>query len=168
MPYKKLKAFAIPLLSSVSLVVVLSLASDLGDALGATNPASEQLSSLIGTWSCTYKGLGASPMVTTTATRLDEDWLQLKGGTGGDTLVTYDAKRRVWVQFRTGLQGNYALLIAHGPATATTLRWSMVYPVNKAVGTTTISVPSTSERVIKSEYKDGGKSITSTAFCAKR
>lgn len=169
MLYRKIKAFVIPPLSSVSLVMVLSFATGVTEALAATNPASQQLSNLLGAWTCTYKGPdGGTATLNATGTRLDEDWLQLKGGTGGDTLVAYDAKRRSWVQFRTGLRGNYALLIAHGSATATTLHWKMVYPKNKPVGTTTISIPSASKRVITSEYQDGGKLITSTALCTKR
>lgn len=137
-------------------------------AIAQTNPGSQRLSSLVGTWTCSYKGPYGNRTLTATGTRLDEDWVQLKGGTGGDTLVTYDAKRRLWLQFRTGLQGNYALLIARAPATARTLHWKMVFPQRVPVGTTTISLPSASERVVTSVSTNNGKPITSSAFCTKR
>jgi hypothetical protein len=168
MGYRKLKALVNPLFTSVLLVMVLSFAICLIGALAATNPGSQQLSSLIGAWTCTYKGPGGTQTLSTTGTRLDDAWLQLKGGTGGDTLVTYDAKRRSWVQFRTGLHGNYALLVADGPVSSTTLHWKMVYPENKPAGTTTISVPSASKRIITSEYTHRGKLISGTAVCTKR
>jgi hypothetical protein len=136
-------------------------------AFAATNPASPELTDLVGTWTCSYKGPSGSQTITTTASRLDEDWVELNRGTGGDTLVTYDAKRKQWVQFRTGAEGNYALLIAEDPPDAAVLHWKMVYPDQTSVGTTSIRKSSESTRVVTSTFTKSGKLLSTTAVCTK-
>ena len=150
-----------PLLLAVSLTITPV------NTLAATNPASQELNDLAGTWTCSFKGPGGSRNITTTATRLDEDWIELNGGTGSETLITYDAKRKQWVQFRTGVQGNYVLLTAADPPDAATLHWRMVYPEQMPVGTTSIRRSGASTRVVTSTSTNSGKLVTTTAVCTK-
>lgn len=137
------------------------------NALAETNRASLELSDLTGTWSCSYKGPGGSRTISTTAMRLDEDWIELNAGTSSVALITYDSGRKQWVQFRTGAQGSYALLTAVAPPDAATLHWKMSYPEHRPVGTTSIQKPSASTRVVTSTFMHGGKLISTTAVCTK-
>ena len=135
--------------------------------LALTNPAAAELSDLSGTWTCSYKGPGGSRSVSATAVRLNEDWVELNHGTGGDALVTYDAKRKQWVQFRPRAQGDYALLVAPDAPNAPVLHWKMVYPSQMPIGTTSIERRSASTRIVRSSFTHGGTLISTTATCTK-
>ncbi len=151
--------------STIAFLAVL-LTSGIG--AGAAADPLPQLSGMVGTWTCSYTGPDGSRTVTATGKRLDADWLDLKGGSGGDSFVSYDAHRGSWVQFRTGVQGRAVMLIADAPPTATTLHWRMLYPQNRPAGTTTLQIPDASTRIVTSESVSGGKVFRTIATCKKR
>ena len=149
--------------------VLLALTVTIGPScvLAQSNPASSELADLTGSWTCSYHGPAGNQKINATASRLDTDWIALNGGTGPGSLITYDAKRKQWVQFRTGTEGNYALMTAQDPPYAATLHWKMVYPEQISVGTTTIQKSGPSTRIVKSTFMHGGKLLSSTAVCTR-
>lgn len=133
----------------------------------AMNPGSQRLTNLVGTWTCTYNGVGGTKTSVSTGSRLSENWVQLKNPTGS-TLVTYDNERKMWVQFRMSSSGDYGLATADGSPTAKSLTWKSVFPPDVRNGTTTISWPSSSKRIITSAYMDNGKPMRRTGVCTKQ
>lgn len=135
-------------------------------AIATTNPGSQHLTNLVGTWTCTYKGPGGTKTAVSTGSRLSENWVQLKNPTGL-TLVTYDVERKMWVQFQVSQDG-YFLATADGSPTTKSLTWKGVFPPDTRNGTTTINWPSSTKRIITSTYVDQGKPMRRTGVCTKQ
>lgn len=101
-----------------------------------------------------------------TGSRLNDDWVQLRSQ-GAVTLVTYDVKRAMWVQFQASRDG-YRVATANGSPTAKSLTWRPAYPPNAGNGTTTIGWPTSSKRVITSAYTENGRPMRQTGVCTKK
>jgi len=123
----------------------------------ATNPGSQHLTNLVGIWTCHYQGSEGTNTVVSTGSRLNENWVQLKSPTGV-VLVTYDIKRKMWVQFGTSQDGEY-LATANAAPSANSLTWRSVFPPDAPKGSVVISWPSASKRIIDSNYMENGSKM---------
>ncbi len=136
-------------------------------ASAATNPASQHLDNLVGTWHCTYHSGGETRTTVSVGTRLNDNWVQLKG-VSGTTLVTYDAKRKQWLQFAALAEGNYGLSTASESPVAKSLVWRGQYPPDMRNDTATITWPDSSTREITATFMRAGKAMRSQGECRKK
>ena len=156
-------AIRVSLLLSFALITGLCIGTV---AQASSNPASRHLDNLVGTWRCSYRMGGSTRSTTSVGTRLNDNWIELKGATG-DTLVTYDATRKQWVQFSTNAQGYYNFSTANEAPTAKTLTWHTHYPADMNTSVATISWVGTAKRVINAGREDRGKIIRTSGVCTK-
>ena len=151
--------------------------------IGALRPASAAaampaaLSTLVGSWNCTYTGPKGSSHSTYTITKVSDLWVEGTGEEGayGDRaahksffLIGYDPKKHMYVSMGGDtLAGDYGTSTAPASATAMKMTYVNSYPADptheKDVWTYTPTTIS-----IASAWTEKGKAMTGKSSCTKQ